>query len=145
MDLLSPILEIIGGILGTIINLVISALQPFFDMLTMIFNLLTPLLQVAAARCARARRVGRGGVDYRVYVVHAFDFRRVNPRVSGGYKQPFINDKWRIATDTRRCYRIITIAYGFTFPDPRNYRRDFGYFTDAHCQRGKSGNNEQRF
>ncbi len=47
MDLLSPILEIIGGISATVINLVISALQPFFDMLTMIFNLLTPLLQVA--------------------------------------------------------------------------------------------------
>lgn len=47
MDLLSPILEIVGGILGTIINLVITALQPFFDMLTMIFNLLTPLLNVA--------------------------------------------------------------------------------------------------
>lgn len=47
MDLLSPILEIIGGILATVINLVITALQPFFDMLTMIFNLLMPLLNVA--------------------------------------------------------------------------------------------------
>lgn len=47
MDLLSPILEIIGGIWATVINLVITALQPFFDMLTMIFNLLMPLLNVA--------------------------------------------------------------------------------------------------
>ncbi len=47
VEMLTPILDILGGLLGTVINLVVNALTPFFNMLSLIFELLQPLITIA--------------------------------------------------------------------------------------------------
>ena len=47
MELLTPIIDTLGQMLAVVIDIVVNALSPFFEMLSLIFNLIQPLLQIA--------------------------------------------------------------------------------------------------
>lgn len=46
-NLLTPIINTLGGMLAVLVDIVVNALSPFFKMLSLIFGLIQPLLQIA--------------------------------------------------------------------------------------------------